>query len=169
MRFFLAVFMLSAFMTSASAGDRRQKLVDDAVSESIKVIDLALAKNSPMQEVLLEMRKSFSDVRFLPWGQDFPHCGKKEGIRAFVVRDSGIIRLCATLFKENWDKKSLSQILLHESAHVAGIHDECLATKYEVGALKLAKKNIAFQSDYWKQCQINRKFDPFQIVTPPVP
>ncbi len=169
MRLCFSLFILIVFMGSAIAGDRRQKIVNEAISESVKVIDLALQRNSPLQEVLIQMRESFSDVRFLPWGQDFPHCKKKEGVRAFVTRGSGIIRLCDTLFTEDWDKHSLSQILLHEAAHVAGIHDECLATKYEVGALKLAKKKIAFENDYWKQCQINRKFDPFQIVTPPVP
>lgn len=169
MRSLIAVLFTIAFMSHSFAADRRQKLVDEAVRESISVIDKALEKNSPMQEVLLEMRRSFGDVRFLPWGQDFPHCKKKEGIRAFVTRGSGIIRLCETLFKENWDKSSLAQILLHESAHVAGIHDECMATKYEVGSLKLAKKRISFENDYWKQCQITRKFDPFQIVTPVVP
>lgn len=169
MRIFVTLICFIAFADFAFAADRRQKLVDEAVRESIKVIDRALEKNSPMQEVLLQMRKSFGDVRFLPWGQDFPGCKKKVGVRAYVTRNSGIIRLCATLFEENWDKQSLAQILLHESAHVAGIHDECLATKYEVGALKLAKRSISFKSDYWKKCGITTRFDPFQIVTPAVP
>ncbi len=149
---------------AAHARDYRQSQVEAAIKDAVKTIDSALTRNSPMQEVLLQMREAFGNVQYLPRGQNYPHCEKKPGVRAFVTRGSGIIRLCSTLFDEKWDRSSLAQILLHESAHVAEIHDECMATKYEIGALKLAKKSISFESDYWKTCKITRKFDPFQIV-----
>ncbi len=156
-------------LSAAHAKDIRQSRVEAAVEDALKTIDKALTKNSPMQEVLLQMRGAFSNIQWLPRGQNYPHCEKKPGVRAYVARNSGIIRLCSTLFDEKWDRPSLAQILLHESAHVAGIHDECMATKYEVGALKLAKKSISFESDYWKTCKITRRFDPFQIVVPANP
>ncbi len=158
------LFTLMLAVPAAHARDYRQSSVEAAIKDAVKTIDSALKRNSPMQEVLLQMREAFGNVQYLPRGQNYPHCEKKPGVRAFVTRDSGIIRLCSTLFDEKWDRSSLAQILLHESAHVADIHDECMATKYEIGALKLAKKSISFESDYWKTCKITRKFDPFQIV-----
>jgi hypothetical protein len=68
-----------------------------------------------------------------------------------------------------WDTNSLAQILLHESAHVIGFSDECVASRFEVGTLKLAKKSAFFESDYWKSCGITKKLDPFQIVVTPIP
>lgn len=163
-RIVVLILGMSLVAQSALAKDIRQQKVDNAAVSAIKVIDKALTRNSPMQEVLLQMRQSFGDIRWLPHGQNFPHCTSKPGIRAFVPKGSGTIHLCATLFDEDWDQSSLAQILLHESAHVAGVHDECLTTKYEIGALKLAKKSISFKSNYWKSCHITNKFDPFEIV-----
>ncbi len=163
-RIVILLFTVSLFAQTAMAKDIRQQRVDNAAKTAIKIIDKALTRNSPMQETLLQMRQSFGDIQWLPHGQNFPHCLKKPGIRAFVTNGTSTIHLCATLFDEDWDQDSMAQILLHESAHVAGIHDECLTTKYEIGALKLAKKSISFKSDYWKTCHITNKFDPFQVV-----
>ncbi len=168
-RIFFALFVFTFFAQVALAKDIREQRVEGATKAAIKIIDKALTRNSPMQEVLLEMRQSFGDIQWLPHGQNFPHCLKKPGIRAFVTHGVRTIHLCANLFEEEWDQNSMAQILLHESAHVAGIHDECQTTKYEIGALKLAKKRISFQSDYWKSCHITSKFDPFEIVVTPQP
>ena len=146
----IILFLFILALPAAHAKDYRQSQVEAAIKDAVKTIDSALTRNSPMQEVLLLMRQAFGNVQYLPRGQNYPHCDKKPGVRAFVTRNSGIIRLCSTLFDEKWDRSSLVQILLHESAHVAEIHDECMATKYEVGALKLAKKSISFESDTGK-------------------
>ncbi len=102
-----------------------------------------------MVEAALKAAKINAPAR----GKDLKGCQEDLSILAFVkVKSPKTIHLCSRAVKTN--KKQLAQVLIHESAHVIGIHDECEATRVEVAAMRLSGATLAFENGYMEHCNL---------------
>jgi hypothetical protein len=88
-----------------------------------------------------------------PPGKDLKSCQQDSRVLAFVnLLQPGIINVCGRAASAN--ESRLSQVLIHETAHVVGIHDECNATKVEVAVMRAANGRLPFRNGYMKKCGI---------------
>lgn len=83
----------------------------------------------------------------------FEECETKADLLAFVnTKDYQRIFICPRLTLEKSDL--IVQVIIHETAHLIGYHDECQATIFEFGAFALADLSLAHDS-YAKQCGLS--------------
>lgn len=87
-------------------------------------------------------------------GYDFQGCS--EGVLAFVLFIGGQpqnnMYLCSLVFGK--ETRGIAQTIIHESAHVAGLSNECHATIVEVAAMRLSGRGLSFQNGYMSECGI---------------
>lgn len=92
-------------------------------------------------------------IRVAKKGKSFKECVQDKAVLAFVMSNHpNTIHVCPRAAAA--DPKSLAQVLIHETAHVVGIHDECKATATEVTAMRGSGANLAFKNGYMKRCGI---------------
>lgn len=95
-----------------------------------------------------------ADIKWPKNGYDFKGCD--ENTLAFVILKGGkplqTIYLCANAIENYSAGKSMAQILIHETAHLAGFSDECDATTIEVGAMLFSGEGLAFRNAYMEKC-----------------
>ena len=88
-------------------------------------------------------------------GKDLKQCQREQNVLAFVMTsEPHTIHLCQRALAKG-QKKSLAQILIHETSHVAGVYDECQATRIEVAAMRDSRVGLAFHNGYMGRCGIH--------------
>jgi hypothetical protein len=88
-----------------------------------------------------------------PPGRDLRACTQDPATLAFVNSlDRGIIHVCARAASAS--ESRLGQVLIHETAHVVGINDECDATRVEVAVQRSSSGRLPFRNGYMERCGI---------------
>lgn len=88
-----------------------------------------------------------------PPGRDLKACVEDPRTLAYVnTLTPGVIHICARASRAS--AKRLGQVLIHETAHVVGVHDECAATRIEVAVQRAAGGRLSFKNGYMKGCGI---------------
>jgi hypothetical protein len=85
-------------------------------------------------------------------GKTFQACKDIPGRLAYVMTGGSTIYLCPRALDGTYSDKGLGQILVHESAHVSGIYDECGATQIEVQTMYRTQAGLQFKNGYWDRC-----------------
>ncbi len=88
-----------------------------------------------------------------PHGRELKACVQDPRTLAFVnMLDPGVIHVCGRA--SGADEKRLGQVLIHETAHVVGIEDECNATRVEVAVERGTGHRLPFRNGYMEKCGI---------------
>ncbi|MCG2725079.1 MAG: hypothetical protein L6420_02270 [Elusimicrobia bacterium] len=94
-------------------------------------------------------------------GFNFNHCVENPDSASFVIPilSNRIIFICAkTVYYNEWDNettaKVLSQLIIHEGAHLTGYYNECDATRIEVNAMRWSGRGLAFINGYMDICDV---------------
>jgi len=110
-----------------------------------------LGKNRRFKRALRALRRAK-----LVWSEDITswrHCGKQTA--AYVVQigpNRGNIFLCPMAYTQS--REVLTQIIVHESAHLSGVTSECQASKMEMLAIYFSGIEQPFKSGYWNKCRL---------------
>ena len=96
----------------------------------------------------------YAAFKLPPPGKDLRQCLTEKNVLAFVMSSQlGTIHLCARALKgTSW--KKLAQIFIHEATHVAGVRDECISTRIEVGAMRNSGRGLSFKNGYMQRCGV---------------
>ena len=88
-----------------------------------------------------------------PAGHELKACARDRRTLAFVnMLERGVIHVCGRAAGASENR--LGQILIHETAHLVGIEDECSATRIEVAAQRGTGHRLSFRNGYMKGCGI---------------
>ncbi len=131
---------------------------DAAKALAVAILNTAASHSQPPESTLfqnlgIELAKVNYDIP-AP-GEDLRQCVKDKAVLAFVMTNSPeTIHICSRAL-QNTSKNKMAQILIHEISHVAGVHNECMATKIEVTAMRMSGKDLAFKNGYMQACGIH--------------
>jgi hypothetical protein len=89
-------------------------------------------------------------IRYSESGPDFERCLSKPGLLASTGGTD--ISMCRTLI-DNEDLIGAAQVLIHETAHIAGNRNECYATLLELSAMEKAGLP-SFSNGYVDECEL---------------
>jgi hypothetical protein len=137
---------------------RRGTSLESARASAEKYLHSALQKASDprSQDLLAKMGNALRTARLdvPPDGHDLRTCIEESAVLAFVnLVSPHTIHICARA--RSASEKKLSQVLVHETAHVAGVHDECAATEIEVQVMRASGARLPFRNGYMKNCGIH--------------
>lgn len=113
---------------------------------------------------LQKMKDIIENAEYLwpPHGTTYITC-KKPGVLAFVkvkeVPQFQRIYICPNTFRNFSQHRKFAQVLIHEAAHVNEIYNECVATYYEYVAMMAGLKNLAYENNYMKPCNVRKIFE----------
>ncbi|MEO5666588.1 MAG: hypothetical protein ABIR96_00875 [Bdellovibrionota bacterium] len=157
---FLALSACGQKPISESSDPEVVALADEAREISLKWLDAAAANStsSEMSARIEAVRASLesSDLRSPPaLYSDTCDTNSKGFVAAFVTEQntstSPDIFVCS--HTKRFGKYFLAQVLIHESIHLTGIHDECATTQVEVDIMRGAFQE-AFENSYMNRCGI---------------
>ena len=118
-----------------------------------------LNKNRVFKRSLSIMKKAK-----LMWNMDVKSwrmCGKQT--MAYVVNLPNMrhkVFICPIAYIQDVDL--LTQIFIHEAAHMGGVTGECQASKMEMIVVGFSRLPSAIQSGYWDKCGLDRFLDIIQ-------
>ncbi len=92
-----------------------------------------------------------ANIHTPPSGQNFSEC-KADTLAYVLPYKPDDIYICSTLLGQ--PSLLVAQVLVHESAHLIGVHDECQATTFEFFAMKAAGLSLLNRS-YADQCGLS--------------
>lgn len=115
-------------------------------------VELAQPESRTNLKARIYQRLSRAKIFYVSSAENFPDCGP--GGLAFVYprRRNPEIYLCE--FYKTLRPSQKAQTLIHESAHLAGIIDECDATQVEVEAMRASGEGLGYRNRYVRRCQI---------------
>lgn len=124
--------------TKALLQKAEEKTDSEAERSLFKRMENALTQSS------LEVPKS---------GYDHKACLEDFSVLAFVnMLVPNKIFICRRTASAS--ESRLSQVLIHEAAHLVGVHDECDATRVEVAVMRAAKNRLPFKNGYMEDCGV---------------
>jgi len=147
---------LSWGLTEDQATDR----IDSAKNMALEIYRSVYPRlsNADERELIATTHDSLkaADVVFPPEGKDFEPCARYRGVIAFVKGNyDGNIYMCSRpAHDELRPVKYLAQVLVHESFHTVGVHDECRTTELEVAVMRASSVGLVFRNGYWGPCGI---------------
>jgi hypothetical protein len=106
---------------------------------------------------IASLRLGQSMLRWPRTGTNFRHCNQTGGPVAFTLpRDFDFknIFLCHKTLFEYFSEQMLSQILIHESIHLAGVLDECEASLWEKKVMTHGAGGLAYYTGHMRRCGI---------------
>jgi flagellar biosynthesis/type III secretory pathway protein FliH len=130
----------------SSAKKKTVVLLKKAVERTSSESDRALLEK--MRQVLEN-----SNIAIPKEGHDHKACLGDSAVLAFVnqlIPNKIFVCKRAAAASEN----RLTQVLIHEAAHLAGVFDECDATKVEVAVVRSMQKRLSFKNGYMERCGI---------------
>ncbi len=130
-------------------------ILEKAKEVALSILGTAAEQSAPPMDALFRsMIAALARVNFdtPPTGKDLRECKQNKAVLAFVMLQSpNTIHLCARSLRTTSAKK-LAQVLIHETSHVVGVHDECQATQVEITAMRASKAGLAFKNGYMQRC-----------------
>lgn len=93
---------------------------------------------------------SNATIQFPKEGYDFAACTEKT-LGFVYLYDKSRIYLCGYAL-DNLRSQGLAQVLVHESAHLAGLRNECDATLIEITAMLFGRGSLVFRNGYVEKC-----------------
>lgn len=133
MKYFIALYTLYSYSIFAQGSATNYGLSPKKVA--IELIKFAEIKSQVKGDKirLRRMGTALSNARLLkaPMGSDWEICQNTQGMAAFVnLNKLDNIYLCEIFY--NQEVFARAQLLVHESAHLSGIKDECKADLWAV-------------------------------------
>ncbi len=92
-------------------------------------------------------------------GQEHPGCARPILAYAYVPQNGRkidpTIYICGWVVQDAFysQPKALGQTMIHESAHLSGVSDECDTTQIEIDAMRDSGEGIAFRNGYIDDCR----------------
>lgn len=131
--------------------------ISTARREAEQLLHAAAQKtgNATERELFHKMQQSLKSAKINvpPAGHDLKTCVQESSVLAFVnLLSPNTIHICARA--AGADTRHLSQVLVHETAHVVGVHDECDATRIEVAVVRASHARLPFRNGYMQRCGI---------------
>jgi hypothetical protein len=141
---------------TAADGSAAKSGLTASVRNEIRNILARNASQGSYQNNYIRMYNAWSrgiGVSVAPRGRDFTYCVKHPDTLAYTYVGTYQIFLCK-LEVEGYPESHTVQTLIHETAHVAGYENECMATRLERTALRKVGKT-PFTNAYVAQCGLN--------------
>ena len=106
---------------------------------------------------IASLRLGSSMMRWPKTGTNFRHCDESKVPVAFTLpRDFDFrnIFLCHKTLFEYFQERILSQILIHEAIHLAGVVDECEASVLEKKVMYAGSGGLSYYTSHMRRCGI---------------
>ena len=85
--------------------------------------------------------------------EKMPDCAPGGLAFVYLRRRQPEIYLCE--FYQEITKVQKAQTLIHEATHLAGVDDECGATRSEIDAMLASGEGVSYQNKYVQKCEIS--------------
>ena len=107
-------------------------------------------------EIIKKVYLKIGSVRFNTpdYGYDFTSCAPMTLAYVEMYKDPNTINLCHLSLIGSIEK--LAQTLIHESAHLIGLEDECDASRVELLLFRLSRSPLVYKNNYLNQCGLDQ-------------
>lgn len=169
LRILVAVFSLGVTVANAEQLGSDLDIVANKITAkgiAIKILSKAISPEALSQ--LKGEQREFVQKRFvsmisilnkskIAWVgeglQDFEGCRSDDYLGYVDGSLTSTIFICKTTLTKKPDY--IAQVLIHESAHLAGEIDECRTTRWEVLAFRMAGLPLTHENGYMEHCKIH--------------